>query len=239
MKMCAICGEHYGEGYANCPNCGCPDQKYTIAGLGFPQRLEQQYELAGLRRGSGGRLFLVLTDRRTGGRILAGKIPPEEKWMQQLVLRQKEERLPQLPAVYETGWLSDHLIYLFEEVPGVTLEELSQREYPLDAETVRHAKNFTGEQLRLLAARGYVLGKTDLSTCGITSLGIRLRDFGGEELPPGKGDNYSGWLPGVSGKKNGVSLKEILRRNMPQLIIALVLALIVAVQLILLFGYWR
>lgn len=239
MKRCVVCGEQYGEEYRYCPVCGCPEGKYTIAGLGFPEKLEQQYVLAGLRQGSGGRQYLSLMSRKTGRTILAGKLSAGESRLQQLVSRQMEEKLPELPAVYETAMDLGEMVFLFEEVPGVTLRELAERDYPLDVETVRHAMDFTARQLEILAQRGVELGQTDLNSCGITESGIRLRDFGGEQRNPEEEARFSGWTVESGQERGKVSLGSLLGQNRVLLIVVGALALIVIIQLVFLFGYWR
>ena len=74
MNICVICGESFEDSYDRCPICGCPRNRYTIAGLGFPRQLERIYILVGFKEGSGGQQYLSLMSNATGRKILAGKI---------------------------------------------------------------------------------------------------------------------------------------------------------------------
>ena len=166
MNICVICGEKYEDGMKNCPICGC--QKYTISQLGFPEMLEEQYVPAEMTIGSGRRRYVSLINKETGEAILAGRFLPEEIQLQDLVEKQERESAPELPEVFKTIRNTSGMIFFFEKVPGVTLGELAQQEYPLNEENIFHVMDFTRQQLKQLSKRGFFLGQTDLYSCGIT-----------------------------------------------------------------------
>lgn len=232
MNICVICSEDYEDSYDQCPYCGCPKDKYTIANLGFPGKLEQQYILIGLKMGSGGRQYLSLMSQKTGKKILAGKVQAQEKELQYLVTEQRREKLPELPAVYEMSKQPSELIFLFEDVPGVTLRELAERNYPLEEQTIQHAMDFAADISERLVQQGYRLGKTDWSSCVITDTGIRMRDFGGKEIQSGETDLFSEWRRPPYTNMQRTGIKEILLENRAQLIIIALLSVILIFEII-------
>ncbi|MDO5346298.1 MAG: hypothetical protein Q4E91_11215 [Lachnospiraceae bacterium] len=196
MSICVICGENFGDRYHSCPVCGCPRDRYTIAGLGFPKILERQYVLAGLKEGSGGQRYLSLMSRNTGKRILAGKIPADDQALGALLLRQKESGSAYFPMVYETAEQAGEVFFLFEEIPGETLKERGERESPEslplpDAQFVEEVR----KKMEMPGGTGAAL---DPGSCIWTGDGFRLRDFGApsayEETSGGEKTEKKGFL---------------------------------------------
>lgn len=236
MRICVICSESYDDSYAQCPNCGCPKERYTIEGFGFPEKLNQQYILTGLKRGSGSRVYLSLMSRKTGKKILAGKIPVENEAIMHLILFQKQKRIPGLPIVYEVLKKPSEMMFLFEEIPGMTLAELAEQEYPLDESLVRQAKGVVTELVDFLGTQGQMLGTTDLNSCVITENGIKIADFGGTDPKKETQDIFLGWQPDEK-KTTEILMSQILWKNRKLLIVLGILAIILTLELIFLFAH--
>lgn len=228
MKICVICGECLQEDYDICPVCGCPKDRYTIEGLGFPNNLERQYMLAGIKEGSGGQRYLLLMSKNTGKKILAGKIPEEEKELCDLLVNQRKCGDGYFPMVYEIANQSEEVIFLFEDIPGETQKELYEKEYPPVGQSVFG----TDRALEIIRKKLTELGgetiRPDPGSIIWNGEEFRMRDFGCLSLE----DGFAGE---TTERSVAVNKNRLFCMRRVQLTVIVILSVILMAELYILF----
>ena len=179
-KICTACGEIFSSALQCCPVCGCPKDRFTISGMGFPSALERSWELTGVRQGSGGRVNLRIRKKKTGREAMACRLAPDETILENAIRSRKAAAGGALPQVYEIVEDPEGSIVLFEFIPGQTLQEMAEQTWPLDGRFLKQTSEFLERSFWELANSTGYTGEPDLCTVGVADGVLRLMDFGGK-----------------------------------------------------------
>jgi hypothetical protein len=198
MRICVNCGNEYPESFSECPLCGYPAWLNGYPETEYVHFLRNRFDLIRVRDGK-----WVLWDGMLQRKLLCRRIPAGmegDQMLELLHLVQAYESVKPYPKLVEVcREAEEEGYYLTEDVNGITLQEIVQRQNPPD---VSYTDQIAGEVYALmswLSASPFHHGSLNLGNLVI------LQD--GSIVPDGYGKNIR-----ISAEEDILQLLRILLR---------------------------